>query len=73
VLGGGAWARDAVLAQPGSTVVEVPGLDLVVETPSEGFTVIDVFDGVNWLETFAAEPAAMYPLISAIVESLNAN
>ena len=72
VLGGGAWVRDAVAAQQGATVVTVAGLDTVIERQSDGFTTIDVFDGVNWLETFAAEPAAMYPIITKIVESLNA-
>lgn len=72
VLGGGIWTKDAVASQTGTTLVTVDGFDTVYETPSEGFTTIDVFDGVNWFETFAAEPAAMYPMIRKIVASLNA-
>ena len=71
LLGGGAWMQDAVLAQDGATVVDVPGLDLVVERPEVG--TIDIFDGVNWLQSFDYGDAdAMYPALTAIVEALDA-
>ncbi len=70
-LGGGAWARDAVLAQDGATVVDVPGLDLVVETPVEGGTTIDIFDGVNWLRSDLRGPET-YPVLFAITDELDA-
>jgi hypothetical protein len=70
LLGGGAWMRDAVLAQDGTTVVDVPGFDLVVERPGPG--TIDVFDGVNWLHANdGGDPEAAYPLLSALVDALD--
>lgn len=67
VLGGGAWVRDDVLALEGATVVDVPGLDLVVE---RGVGDIDVFDGVNWLRAYATGPDR-HATVKSIVEALD--
>jgi hypothetical protein len=70
-LGGGAWARDAVLAQDGATVLDVPGFDLVVETTGSWHT-FDIFDGVNWIRVLASEPETLYPAVTAIINELDA-
>lgn len=71
VLGGGAWNRDAVLAQDGAQVVDVPGFDFVIERAEAG--TIDIFDGVNWLHAYDGGNAAdLYPALTAIVEALDA-
>jgi hypothetical protein len=70
-VGGGAWARDAVLAQEGATVIDAPGFDLVVETPVDGGSTIDIFDGVNWLRSDLRGPET-YPALTAVVDVLDA-
>ena len=71
-LGGGAWIRDAVLAQEGATIVDVPGIDLVVETPVDGGGItVDTFDGVNWLQTTWGDPET-YPALIALIAALDA-
>jgi hypothetical protein len=72
LLGGGAWARDAVLAQEGAEVVDVPGLDLVVTTPAQG-GIIDIFDGVNWLQSpWGSAFDDVMPTLEVVVDALNA-
>ncbi len=72
VLGGGAWALDTVKHQPGATVAQGDDLGTVVLTPDGVNTTIDIFTGVNWLQTRAAEPDAMYALLGEIVAALDA-
>lgn len=71
LLGGGAWNRDAVLAQEGAEVVDLTGYDLVVESPRNGGT-IDIFDGVNWLHSEGNDPELTYPSLRVVVDALNA-
>lgn len=70
-LGGGAWARDAVLAQEGAEVVDVPGFDLVVTTPAQG-GIIDIFDGVNWLQAASSDVGVTLPGLRVVADTLNA-
>lgn len=68
-LGGGAWARDAVLAQDGAEVIDVDGFDLVVKSTVNG--TVDIFDGVNWIQTGTSDEPP-YAALRAIIDALNA-
>ena len=76
-LPGGAWVQAQVLALPGAETVAVPGVDLAVRVPMDEATtgvteVLDVFDGVNWLQVSGPEELdVLAPAITALVGALN--
>jgi hypothetical protein len=76
-LPGGAWAQAQVLALPGAETVLLPGVQLAVRVPMEEATtgvaeVMNVFDGVNWLQVSGPEQLdAVAPAVTALVATLN--
>lgn len=77
-LPGGAWAQAQVQALPGAAVVAIPDVDLAVRVPMDEATtgvseVLNVFDGVNWLQVSAPQPVEeLAPAVTALVAALNA-
>jgi len=72
-FGGARWAESAVRELAGATVVEVDGLESVIQSPwQQGRTRIDVFDGVNWISTTSARPGDDYAALAVIIGELNA-
>lgn len=73
-LPGGAWVQAQVMAQPGATIVDVPGADLAVRVPTAvGHEMLDVFDGVNWLQIARADSLdPILPVLPALLDTLNA-
>jgi hypothetical protein len=73
-LPGGAWAQSRVLAVPGAEVVDLPGVDLAVRMPTaEGHDLIDVFDGVNWMQLGGLGSLdAVLPVVPDLVDALDA-
>jgi hypothetical protein len=74
-LPGGAWAESRALAVPGAAVVDLPGVDLAVRMPTaEGHDLIDVFDGVNWVQVGGTGSLeAVLPAIPDLVDALDAH
>jgi hypothetical protein len=73
-LPGGRWTETLALAVPGAEVIEVPGVDLAVRMPTaDGHDLIDVFDGVNWLQLGGAGSLdAVLPVVPDLVGALDA-
>lgn len=77
-LPGGAWAQAQVQSLPGASVVDIPEVDLAVRVPMDEATtgvteVLNVFDGVNWLQVSAPQPVEeLAPAVTALVAALNA-
>jgi hypothetical protein len=70
-LPGGAWAQTEVLAIPGASVVDIPGVGLAVRVPTAvGHDMVDVFDGVNWVQIMAA--GSLEPVLPALPALLDA-
>ena len=71
-LGGGRWMETAMREAKGARVVEVDGLELVITVPSPTYgETVNVFDGVNWLQTDQQDDDRLYPALAAIVAELN--
>jgi hypothetical protein len=76
-LPGGAWMQDEIAAIPGATEPVVDGVERIITTPGqydEGYSVIDVFNGANWIEANckASEVDQLLPGLAAMVKVLNA-
>jgi hypothetical protein len=72
-LPGGAWAQTTVLAQPGAQVMSIPGVELAVRVPTaEGHDLVDVFDGVNWLQVAVVGSLdPVLPVVPRLIDALN--
>jgi hypothetical protein len=73
-LPGGRWAETLALAVPGADVIDVPGADLAVRMPTaDGHDLIDVFDGVNWMQLGGAGTLdAVLPVVPGLIDALDA-
>jgi hypothetical protein len=71
-LGGARWMETAVREAKGARVVDVDGLELVITVPSPVYgETVNVFDGVNWLQTDQLDDERLYPALAALVDALN--